>query len=342
MMAFVLVWPGSCHIRTGNNSFTPSALCVTRIQCLTINLFSSGTSFTLHITRETSNATTASNYALEGDIKDQPSVLAIPDGAGRHGPVLHRYHGKYTNIPETILTKTHCNGYCTPKNCKAVQTVHSFMDGCLSGTRAYETEKGLLKIQQTYDKSLVKKAIHLFRHPLDNIVSRFHLSYKQKETNKYMSFLKDYSKDRAGFRRWCRAIDKNKDVSQLALVDQNLREALDGVPCAAEFFRYAQWHNLAFWVTNELNLPTMILHYDEYAKDLRGTASRVLNFLDIPRVGKGVVQFHSGKTYRNYYTLEERRKIRSFLQKFSSLETWEQLKDYDFENRDGQIMRPKN
>jgi hypothetical protein len=48
----------------------------------------SGTSFTLHMTREASNCTTGTNYALEGDIKDKPSVQAIPGSIGANGPFL--------------------------------------------------------------------------------------------------------------------------------------------------------------------------------------------------------------------------------------------------------------
>jgi hypothetical protein len=48
----------------------------------------SGASYTIHMTREASNSTTATNYALEGEIRDKPSVLAIPGKAGSEGPWL--------------------------------------------------------------------------------------------------------------------------------------------------------------------------------------------------------------------------------------------------------------
>ena len=67
----------------------------------------SGTSFTLHMTREASNCTTATNYALEGAIKDKPSVPAIEGPDGLQGPFLEVIPGRFTNLPTTILTKTH-------------------------------------------------------------------------------------------------------------------------------------------------------------------------------------------------------------------------------------------
>jgi hypothetical protein len=68
------------------------------------------------------------------------------------------------------------------------------MIGCLTGTRAVETNHGLKKITVEYNKSLVTKAIHIFRHPLDNIVARFHLDYQvQRDAGdndvSYMLFL---------------------------------------------------------------------------------------------------------------------------------------------------------
>lgn len=95
-------------------------------------------------------------------------------------------------------------------------------------------------------------------------------------------------------------------------------------------YRYVQWHNLAFDTSRYLNLPTMMLHYHEYTEHLEAARDRVLDWLELPHVGPGE-PFHTGKVYRHYYTLEQRRAIRDFLKEFASAETWEQLKDYDFE-----------
>jgi len=128
----------------------------------------SGTSFTLHMTREASNCTTATNYALEGDIRDQPSVPAIEGPAGQNGPFLELIRDRHTNIPSTILTKTHCKGICARDDCGpwgGIETVRSFLMGCLSGVKAVEKEGQIVTEKVTYDASLVKKAIHIFRHP---------------------------------------------------------------------------------------------------------------------------------------------------------------------------------
>jgi hypothetical protein len=134
----------------------------------------SGTSFTLHMTREASNTTTATNYAMEGDVRDLASTQVIEGKAGENGPFLELIKNRYSNIPHTILTKTHCAGFCSLCGPRKLwfETPRTFLRGCLSGTRAVYGQNGLEEIDVIYDKSLVTKAIHIYRHPLDNIVGK--------------------------------------------------------------------------------------------------------------------------------------------------------------------------
>lgn len=298
----------------------------------------SGTSFTLHMTRESSNSTTATNYALEGDIKDKPGVPVIEGDVGKNGPWLELIPGRATNIPKNILTKTHCLGYCSAETCgsdamtqtvKNVLTVRSFKMGCLLGTRAVETKEGLVKELVTYNQTLVKKAIHIFRHPLDNIVARFHLKYNVNAKAGNVEYTTKFPKNAIGFRRWCAVEDKSRALIESPFIDAKLRKAMEKIPCFNEFYRYIQWHNLAFATTQEMNIPTMLLNYQDYSTDFENTRDRVLNFLGLPRVGDGF-EFHSGKEYRSYYTPEEKLNIHAFIQEFASYETWKQLKVYDF------------
>ena len=120
------------------------------------------------MTREASNCTTATNYALEGEIKDQPSVSAVQGPDGENGPFLELIPDRHTNIPNIILTKTHCKGICAGKHCGphgGIETVRSFMTGCLSGVKAVEKDGKVSKKKVVYSHNLVKKAIHIFRHP---------------------------------------------------------------------------------------------------------------------------------------------------------------------------------
>jgi len=139
-----------------------------------------------------------------------------------------------------------------------------------------------------------------------------------------------FPKNATGFRRWCALDDTNKGLLQSRFVDKSLRSVMQRIPCFNEFYRYTQWHNLAFMTTRAMNLTTMILHYHEYSDNFVHARDRVLDFLELPLVGEGI-EFHPGKVYRNYYSQEQRKAIRDFLQEFATAETWNQLKGYDFE-----------
>jgi hypothetical protein len=289
------------------------------------------------MTREATNMTTATNYALEGEIRDQPSVPAIPGPAGSHGPWLELIPGRHTTIPSNlILTKTHCKGFCSGRNCgpeKSIQTTRSFLIGCLGGTQAvrdHENGDSLIKKDVTYDHSLVRKAIHIFRHPLDNIVARFHLEYYVQKTGGASGHNNWFPKNATGFRNWCAAEDLNRDLLDSRFIDRRLRQSLTTIPCFNDFYRYVQWHNLAFEVTRMLRIPTLLLHYNQYASNFTETRDLILRFLEMPRSGEGI-KFQLGKEYRSYYSMEDKAAIRRFLYEFSSPETWEQLQGYDLD-----------
>jgi hypothetical protein len=289
------------------------------------------------MTREATNCTTATNYGLEGDIRDKPSVPAIQGPHGTNGPWLELVPNRATRIAHTILTKTHCKGFCSGRFCGPEKTFHtprSFMIGCLTtnqGIAASDSSKVEL-IDTTYDKALIRKAIHLFRHPLDNVVARFHLEYNEKLAAGDTGFTKAFPKTDVGFQRWCQLDDRNSPAVRAShLVDKNLRQLLEQMPCRNEFFRYGQWHNLAFTTTRDMNIETMILHYHEYSNDVVQARQRVLDFLEMPLVGGEDIQFNDGKRYRHYYSRQQKIAIRNFFAEYASAETWEQLQQYDFE-----------
>jgi hypothetical protein len=292
----------------------------------------SGTSFIIHMTREATNCTTATNYGLEGEIRDKPSVQAIQGPDGVNGPWLELLPSKETLIADTILTKTHCKGFCSGSYCGADKTFHttrSFMIGCLTGNQGVLTSKGLRLTDKTYDQSLVKKAIHIFRHPLDNVVARFHLEHNEKRDAGNTKYTANFPKDSTGFRRWCGLDDQNKGLIRSRFVDNRLREFMVQIPCFNEFYRYAQWHNLAFETTGMMDIPMMVLHYHEFSENFGKARGRIVDFLELPLIGEGI-EFDDGKVYRHYYTADEKIAVRNFLQEFSSKETWRELEGYDY------------
>lgn len=287
------------------------------------------------MTREVSNCTTATNYALEGDIRDRPSVPAIPSVDGINGPWLELIPNRTTSIPKYILTKTHCGGFCS--YCPSdwfIETPRSFQIACQSGTQAIETAKGKIKQKLViYDSKIVKKAIHIFRHPLDNIVARFHLDCKKQTRS---GNLKNDShwpellpRNRVGFHQWCNFLDgRTPEFLDLHWIDRRLRQRMDKVPCRTEFFRYIQWHNNAFTTIHNMGISSLTVHYGDYETHFNQTIDRILHFLELPREGDRIVNFVPGKKYSDYYTEEQKESIYKFLEEFSSRETWDQLKVY--------------
>jgi hypothetical protein len=291
----------------------------------------SGTSYTLHLTREATNTTTATNYALEGDIKDEPSV---PVRRGEHqGPFLQLIRDRTTTVPSKyILTKTHCNAFCS--DCKPrnyIETPRSFEVSCRSGKRAVLNEFGdLTNKRVTYDQSVVAKAVHVFRNPLDNVVARFHLDYNTAKSSKKASdWTEKHPNNRTGFATWCKEMDESSLLPTMRWIDEGLMNLLRKVPCHQEFFRYVQWHNLAFDVTRGRGIPVHIIHYQNYSENFEGTLTDLLEFLELPRTGR-VEPFHAGKEYSSYYTKKQRGAIKRVIQEFASVDTWDNVKDFEF------------
>lgn len=237
--------------------------------------------------------------------------------------------GHYNIPPEgaSILTKTHCGSRCTfcPPE-KYLETWQSFLIKCLSGSRSIPITEdkdtaaygeshanvGYRKEFMTYHPSVVEKAVHLIRNPFDNLVSRFHHEQKEHKKRRDMKWTERYSNDAYGFRKWCadedllfRSKEQRLDWEELGYETTKMKMHFEGVPCHAEFFRYVQWHNLAINAVQKLNIPVIYVHYEDYTTDLEGVTDRILEFLDMPRIGK-LPTFDSNKDYSDYFSSEER------------------------------------
>mmetsp|Transcript_16638 Transcript_16638/g.38220 ORF Transcript_16638/g.38220 Transcript_16638/m.38220 type:complete len:173 (+) Transcript_16638:559-1077(+) len=169
----------------------------------------------------------------------------------------------------------------------------------------------------------------MVRHPLDNIVARFHLVYNRHKRNNHTSWIERHPYNRTGFERYCKREDEESELSKNRWVDARLVELLDGVPCHEDFFRYVQWHNLAFAVTRDMNIPTHVIHYRDYRDNLEETLSQLLDFLELSRTGSTEPFLH-GKEYLDHYSFGQRRAVRAFIQEYATAPTWEHVKDYDF------------
>mmetsp|Transcript_15856 Transcript_15856/g.33163 ORF Transcript_15856/g.33163 Transcript_15856/m.33163 type:complete len:407 (-) Transcript_15856:288-1508(-) len=290
----------------------------------------SGTSYTSRLVRTVTGHNTASNYGLETpgeDGKSAPVFDFSPEGPFWSQPTDARITRPTKGY---LLTKTHCGGRCDKCSTdKYIETHQTFLQRCLEGE--YTTgdgSGGLQVLRGHYDKSMVRKAVHLIRDPFDNIVSRFHLAHNRLKKRGHNKSVEKYSKSREGFRAFCSDLAETyrSDEEESRFYADVLDDAKE-VPCHADFFRYVQWHNLAFATTWDLGIPAMILHYENYTTNFMETKHLLLEFLD-QEDNNPPPEFIMGKTYRDYFTEDEVHAVNRMFSKLALETTWNHTKHY--------------
>lgn len=338
-----------------SSSDSPSSLKVAWL----MSFPNSGTSYTSKMIRHASRLSTASNYGEENRDQNGNSVPVYPNTT--NGPFWIDPHSQDVIERPTnyALTKTveyihvtlqislsvcllthslslwilqHCGGRC--EKCgpsRYVENPHSFLVQCLSGRRGFTNDVGVRVFEEvTYPLSLVHKAVHLVRNPFDNVVSRFHLEHhafwKRNDTAK----LRSYPSTREGFRAFCHdRLDGRfaREEASSRLVDPRVHARMKDIPCHADFFRFVQWHNLAFVTTNDMDIPTHVLLYERYETHFEETAHNLLDFLELDFKGD-LINFIKGKEYKEYFDASERRIVRDAMKELALRVTWKHLKHY--------------
>lgn len=200
----------------------------------------------------------------------------------------------YTFPKEYVLVKTHCGGRC--ESCgpsKYAETSYSFRRACRRGQKRVVTKDGETMHTRThYPATRVSKAIHLVRDPFDNVVSRFHMETRSSRSATM------YNRTKESFRSYCQVLNDRfeKDEAKSILFDPTWLELMGGVPCRADFFRWIEWHNQAFHLTDDMGLDTLILDYGNYSTDFALTCNTLLEFLHLTR-REDPEPFVQGKVY---------------------------------------------
>ena len=239
-------------------------------------------------------------------------------------PFLER-KGKVTNY---VLTKTHC------EHQNLAQNHHAFRKQCCSGSRRYpETDKDKIPMKHsckrgfcgesvTYDIDIVKKVVHLIRDPFTNIVSRFNREQRVNATylKQLQSNMHDYHD---AFKSWCK--EKDEKISFREQIYYGKRFPSD-VPCRHEFFQYIDWHNKAFSLTEDLEVESLVFHYENYQKNFSGALRELSSFLEY-KIEDHETEFHP-QTYSFMYSEKEHLAIMQWFQEISSRSTWNSIKRY--------------
>ena len=293
----------------------------------------SGTSFTSKMVRHLSHMSTASNYGEEL-LDDSGKSIPMYSDSPNTGPFWidpQSEDFEYTRPTIFALTKTHCGGRC--EKCgpsQFVENPHSFLTQCLSGKIAHTTSSGeVVKQVVKYDKELVQRAVHLIRSPFDNVVSRFHLEIHEAQKHNETKKLATFPSTRSGFRKFCQTLNAvyEKEEQSSRLIDADVFALMKDVPCRDDFFRFVQWHNLAFVTTRSLQIPTLVVHYENYETKYNETVTDMFEFLHLEPKGE-LIEFVKGKEYIEFFTLAERAKVKKAMEMLALSSTWELISHY--------------
>jgi Sulfotransferase domain len=241
-----------------------------------------------------------------------------------NGPFLRYPDGDYS---EYVLTKSHCTGYCmrcTPE--RYVLTAGQFEEGCRSGNKLIEGKT--VDVNQSYPSYLPKKVVHVIRNPFDNIVGRLHHQRKNWEHyGGYDIYLKLFSNTSRGFAKWCKFLDysQHDSTTKSMLLDNFTKELFGLVPCAPDFYRYVQWHNLAIEASKDR--PVYTLFYENYTDSFNETVSQLLDFVKLQPVNTPP-PFEAGKTYPDYFSEDERYFTAELVRYLATAETWKLVQHY--------------
>lgn len=293
--------------------------------CWLLSYPNSGTSFTMKLVGHASNRTVATNYGLECGFDEKGELVPLYHDSPNGPYLIHPEKG----LPENyILTKTHCGGRCNDCGPSTyLETKESFMLMCSNGARV--TLLNSTKVNVNYNPKLAQRAIHLVRNPFNNIVSNFHLERHEKFKKKRNEWLEKYSNDAEGFRLWCHDIDAKYEKEEMAsrLIPPTIIEIFQLIPCHKAFYAFAQWHNLAIRVIDDLGLPSLLLYYENYETDFNATVNEIFQFLQISTIGD-ISQFIAGKDYMGYFSSSEVEAARKLMEIISDRQTWDIIKRY--------------
>ena len=315
----------------------------------------SGTTYTLAAVRSISRTVTATNYEAESTTKQR----LYPKKEIQNGPYV-----KHNDLPlpeDRILTKTHCTGYSNDSPIQNYIVNPKRFEVSCNSIEYREKGKHNKSIDKYDLRVLPKSAIRLIRDPFDNTVSNYHHWLHNLMTPQEKQIMDELPSDEKKFKRFCKIFDglfdkKMKKENISIFIDRDRKELMRGVPCHQFFYRYTQVSHIGFfsfgvhcysvsyrcltklflqkWHNNANKMKgledVLLIKYDDYEKKYNETITKVLNFLHLSEVEKpsDVAPFKTGKSYRHYYSEEEKVAISKFLRHQADNETLGYISPY--------------
>lgn len=183
-----------------------------------------------------------------------------------------------------------------------------------------------------YPTSVVSKAVHLWRNPFDNLVTRKDEGVQARlysDPDTWADSLMINS-TRESLRAWCKFIDgefeKAEAVTGMSVLDDTTKRLFKGVPCASEVYRYVMWHDSAVKMMKRLKREVLHIYYEDYTSEPDKTSRDLANFL-----GYELVQDpneHQKATYEGVFYSSDAATIAMFMRTLSSPDSWDYLRRY--------------
>lgn len=178
-----------------------------------------------------------------------------------------------------------------------------------------------------------KRAIHLVRNPLDNIVSRMHLALKPRhlERDSHFVWIASLPSERERLTAWCNYtnhihLEQFRRTNLLpSVVKHEIMQSK--FPCSLDLFRYIQWHNMVCEMTTAANMTVLYVQYESYGHNLSQTTDTILDFLNMKRLAPGI-DFAANKTYESLYSSEEKMAASMLIKALATPKTYHLLENY--------------
>jgi len=321
----------------------------------------SGTSYTMTMVARSSNKSYATNYGNEVTPPELPNSLSIyprrPEGP--FWPGLSGLMNTPRPLPDKyVITKTHCGSRCV--NCgpdEYVETPETFLQKCAVGHAWLTPAKQRREYDVEYPpQDRVQKVIHLYRHPLHNIIARYHLIHRHHGPtySNNTAWTAEHANDAVGLHKYCHTLDTKYHAQDVKFWGS--KKKIPTAPCHGEFYKWTQWHNLVHEATDLLHstvtddegeeeeektpkgettqtrkpIPLHTIYYEDYnGAKLNTTAQGILDFLELTQVSP-FRDFQSRSDYDHYFTQQERKDIHELIQSVANNRTWADIQDRNY------------
>jgi hypothetical protein len=247
-----------------------------------------------------------------------------------HGPWKF-INGDVPSIYVPVVT--HCAGTCTQCHPQYYMIgKYDFQKQCATSIKFNPFDMGS-KEKGTYDPHIIKKAVHIVRPPLDNVVAEFIQFRKEEDVLNDEAWLQKFPETPDGFHSWCQDVNSRFAKEEESMWPEELWELGQYIPCRQSFYRYVQWHENAINVLrfDMLDIPTKMLHTRELQTNFEDSMLHLIGFLRTH--AETPVSEYNGLDvdlpgYGHWYTKEERVNIACFLKRMATKTLSNRIRPY--------------